>query len=97
MNRMTLRFACLLLAAGGLLTSSTLQAQTAAVPALAAKTEAAPISEWQKQQNERMLLNLLRIYQKDFKQSLEIEAKNFLEVNAKGFPLLGRFSERPRF
>jgi lysophospholipase L1-like esterase len=55
MNRTALRFAFLLLAAGGLLTSSALLAQTAAAPAQTTKTEAAPISEWQKQQNERML------------------------------------------
>jgi lysophospholipase L1-like esterase len=55
---MVSRVAFLLLAACGLLGASMLPAQTAAAPAApaqAVKTEAAPISEWQKQFNDRML------------------------------------------
>jgi lysophospholipase L1-like esterase len=70
MHRMLLRAAFLLLAVCDLLFSSTLPAQNTAAPVQAVKTEAAPISEWQKQFNERMLVDfpwLARFKEADLK------------------------------
>jgi lysophospholipase L1-like esterase len=67
---MALRFVLLMLAAGGLIAPSALSAQTTAKPAQAVKAEAAPISEWQKQFNERMLTDfpwLARFKEDDLK------------------------------
>ncbi|MGD0547171.1 MAG: SGNH/GDSL hydrolase family protein [Terracidiphilus sp.] len=56
MNRIALRSALILLAASGLLCSSTIPAQTmVAASAQPAKPEAPPLSEWQKQYNSRLL------------------------------------------